>query len=144
MSTQPIGIFDSGIGGTSIFQEVHKLLPSENIIYLADSANAPYGNKSQEDILNLSIKNTLKEYILIDELSAIHSGVKASQGSFSLPFDGWIVKNGKKTSIEAATVAGDILNVLNSIVKIEEEQIVTHQGISPHIWVENISITGEA
>ena len=92
----------------------------------------------------LSIKNTLKEYILIDELSAIHSGVKASQGSFSLPFDGWIVSGGKKTSIEAATVAGDILKVLNSIVKIENDQIVTHQGISPHVWVENISITGEA
>ncbi len=92
----------------------------------------------------LSIKNTIKEYILIDELSAIHSGVKASQGSFSLPFDGWIVNDGKKTSIEAATVAGDILKVLSSILKIEDEQIVTHQGISPHVWVENMSITGEA
>ncbi len=93
---------------------------------------------------SLSVKNTLNKYILIDELSAIHSGVKASQGSFSLPFDGWIVKDGKKTSIEAATVAGDILKVLKSIVNIENEQIVTHQGISPHVWVENISITGEA
>ncbi len=93
---------------------------------------------------SLSVKNTLKEYVLIDELSAIHSGVKASQGSFSLPFDGWIVKDGNKTSIEAATIAGDILKVLNSIVKIEAEQIVTHQGISPHVWVENMSITGEA
>ena len=93
---------------------------------------------------SLSIKNTIKEYILIDELSAIHSGVKASQGSFSLPFDGWIVNDGKKTSIEAATVAGDILKVLSSILKIEDEQIVTHQGISPHVWVENMSITGEA
>ena len=93
---------------------------------------------------SLSIKETIKEYILIDELSAIHSGVKASQGSFSLPFDGWIVNDGKKTSIEAATVAGDILKVLSSIVKIENDQIVTHQGISPHVWVENMSITGEA
>ncbi len=93
---------------------------------------------------SLSIKNTIREYILIDELSAIHSGVKASQGSFSLPFDGWIVNDGKKTSIEAATVAGDILKVLSSIVKIEDEQIVTHQGISPYVWVENMSITGEA
>ena len=93
---------------------------------------------------SLNIKNTHKEFVQIDELSAIHSGVKASQGSFSLPFDGWIVKNGKKCSIEAATVAGDILKILNSIVKIENEQIVTHQGISPHVWVENISITGEA
>ncbi len=93
---------------------------------------------------NLSIKETRKEFILIDELSAIHSGVKASQGSFSLPFDGWIVNDGKRTSIEAATVAGDILKVLKDIVKIEKEQVVTHQGISPYVWVDNISITGEA
>ncbi|TCK67539.1 glutamate racemase [Winogradskyella wandonensis] len=58
MSNHPIGIFDSGIGGTSIFKEIHALLPLENIIYLADSANAPYGNKSREDILQLSVKNT--------------------------------------------------------------------------------------
>jgi glutamate racemase len=55
---KPIGIFDSGIGGTSIFKEIHALLPNENFIYLADSKNAPYGNKSEEEILQLSIKNT--------------------------------------------------------------------------------------
>lgn len=57
MSNQSIGIFDSGIGGTSIFKEVHTLLPNENIIYLADSKNAPYGDKSKDAILQLSIKN---------------------------------------------------------------------------------------
>jgi len=104
-------------------------------------------SKSEAEIdkeQTLSVENSLKEYILIDELSALHSGVKASQGSFSLPFDGWIVNNGIKTSIDAATVAGDILNVLSSIVKIENNPVVTHQGISPYIWIENISITGEA
>lgn len=58
MSKSPIGIFDSGIGGTSIFQEIHTLLPNENCIYLADSKNAPYGNKSKAEIIQLSIKNT--------------------------------------------------------------------------------------
>ena len=58
MSNYPIGIFDSGVGGTSIFKEIHALLPNENIIYLADSRNAPYGNRTQEEIKNLSIKNT--------------------------------------------------------------------------------------
>lgn len=58
MSKQPIGIFDSGIGGTSIFKEINALLPHENTIYLADSKNAPYGNKSKEEIIALSIKNT--------------------------------------------------------------------------------------
>lgn len=58
MSNKPIGIFDSGIGGTSIFKEIHSLLPNENYIYLADSKNAPYGSKTEEEILKLSIKNT--------------------------------------------------------------------------------------
>jgi len=59
---KPIGIFDSGVGGTSIWKEVAKMLPHENTIYLADSANAPYGEKSKEAIVRLSIKNT--EYLL--------------------------------------------------------------------------------
>jgi glutamate racemase len=59
---QPIGIFDSGIGGTSIWKEIHSLLPNEQTIYLSDSRNAPYGQKSAEEILNLSIKNT--EFLL--------------------------------------------------------------------------------
>ncbi len=58
MDKRPIGIFDSGVGGTSIWKEIHKLLPRENTIYLADSKNAPYGSKSAKDILRLSIKNT--------------------------------------------------------------------------------------
>ena len=54
----PIGIFDSGIGGTSIWKEIKALLPNENTIYLSDSKNAPYGEKSVQDIIDLSIKNT--------------------------------------------------------------------------------------
>lgn len=58
----PIGLFDSGIGGTSIWKEVNQLLPNENTIFLADSINAPYGIKSKEEIIDLSVKNT--EFLL--------------------------------------------------------------------------------
>ena len=68
MSKHPIGIFDSGIGGTSIFKEIHQLLPHENVIYFADSKNAPYGNKTPDEILKLSIKNT---ELLLDKGSKI-------------------------------------------------------------------------
>lgn len=54
----PIGVFDSGIGGTSIWKEIHSLMPFENTIYLADSKNAPYGLKKREEIIALSEKNT--------------------------------------------------------------------------------------
>ncbi len=62
MSKQPIGIFDSGVGGTSIWKEIHALMPHENSIYLADSKNAPYGPKGKKAITELSIKNT--EYLI--------------------------------------------------------------------------------
>jgi len=46
----PIGIFDSGIGGLSVLKEIHQLLPNENLIYVGDSAYAPYGDRSVEHV----------------------------------------------------------------------------------------------
>ncbi len=86
---------------------------------------------------------TNQTYVLIEGLNALHAGVKASQGSFSLPFDGWLVENGTKKSIESATIAGDIRYLLKNILAIEKEDIETPSGISPHVWVDNLSVTGE-
>lgn len=57
MNSKPIGIFDSGVGGLTVFTEVRKTLPNENIIYLGDTKNFPYGNKKKEDIIDLAINN---------------------------------------------------------------------------------------
>lgn len=81
--------------------------------------------------------------ILIDDLSALHAGVNALQGSFSLPFDGWLVNQGEKVSIDSATVAGDIFQVLKSIVFVEAEPELTPGGVCPRVWVEGLSVTGE-
>ena len=55
---RPIGMFDSGLGGISIWKDVTNHLPHESVVYLADSVNAPYGEKSREEIIQFSIKNT--------------------------------------------------------------------------------------
>lgn len=47
-----IGIFDSGVGGLSVFREIRKRLPEENYIYYSDSAHCPYGERTEEFILN--------------------------------------------------------------------------------------------
>jgi glutamate racemase len=52
----PIGIFDSGLGGLTIFKAVKKLLPRENIIYFGDSAHVPYGSKSKETVSKYSLE----------------------------------------------------------------------------------------
>ncbi|WP_321276679.1 glutamate racemase [Thiomicrorhabdus indica] len=68
-SQQPIGIFDSGIGGLPIAQKVRELLPSEDIIYVADTAFAPYGEKSEAEILQRAIQ--VIEFLLSKNVKAI-------------------------------------------------------------------------
>jgi glutamate racemase len=55
-ANQPIGIFDSGIGGLTVARAITKLLPNEQIIYFGDTAHMPYGEKSAEAIKHYSIK----------------------------------------------------------------------------------------
>jgi glutamate racemase len=57
-----IGIFDSGVGGLSVLNEIHKLLPTVPLLYFADSKNIPYGNKSQDFLRerSLEISNFLR------------------------------------------------------------------------------------
>ncbi len=54
MNNQPIGIFDSGVGGLSVFAELIKLMGEENYIYFGDTKNLPYGNKSKEELIKIS------------------------------------------------------------------------------------------
>ena len=54
--TQPIGIFDSGIGGLTVARSIVKHLPSENIIYFGDTAHLPYGDKTAAVIQGYSLK----------------------------------------------------------------------------------------
>lgn len=53
----PIGVFDSGVGGISVLRELVKLMPEEKYLYFGDSANAPYGTKSLEQVRRLTIQN---------------------------------------------------------------------------------------
>lgn len=59
LSSLPIGIFDSGIGGLTVLQEMMRLLPHERVIYFGDTARIPYGNKSRETVIRYAIENTI-------------------------------------------------------------------------------------
>lgn len=94
MDKRAIGIFDSGIGGTSIWGEIQNLLPFEDCIYLADSKNAPYGEKSGKRILELCIKNT--EYLLGQNCklivvacnTATTNAIRVLRENYTVPFIG--------------------------------------------------------
>lgn len=93
-NNQPIGLFDSGIGGTSIWKAIHQLMPNEATLFLADSLNAPYGIKSKDEIIALSCKNT--EYLLNQNCkiivvacnTATTNAIKELRSKYEVPFIG--------------------------------------------------------
>ncbi|RKS55971.1 glutamate racemase [Gillisia mitskevichiae] len=93
-NSNPIGFFDSGVGGTSIWNEVIQLLPRENSIYLSDSKNAPYGEKPIEEIIALSKKNTEKligmgcKIIVVACNTATTNAIQVLRTTYSLPIIG--------------------------------------------------------
>lgn len=54
MNNCPIGIFDSGIGGLSVFSELFKIMPEENYLYFGDTKNLPYGDKSKDELITFT------------------------------------------------------------------------------------------
>jgi len=93
-NNNPIGIFDSGVGGISIWKEIHQLLPNEDSIYLADSINAPYGQKSKQEIIDLCFKNTdllIKKnckLIVVACNTATTNAIKQLRSNYSIPIIG--------------------------------------------------------
>jgi glutamate racemase len=89
-----IGIFDSGVGGLSVWLEIIKLLPNEPIIYFGDSSYCPYGRKSKEEIINRSSKIT--EFLIsqgVDIITVACNTVTAAaieylRASYDIPFVG--------------------------------------------------------
>ena len=93
-SQQPIGIFDSGIGGLPIAQKIRELMPFEDLIYVADTAYAPYGEKTEQQILERSI--AVVEFLLSKNVKAIvvacntatMVAIKTLRERYQIPFIG--------------------------------------------------------
>jgi len=91
---QPIGVFDSGVGGLSVWKEIAALLPHEDIIYFADNANCPYGPKSKEEVIELStaivkffISQNVK-LVVVACNTATAAAIEHLRRSYELPFVG--------------------------------------------------------
>lgn len=68
-TNRPIGVFDSGVGGISVLRELVKQMPGENFLYFGDSANAPYGTRSAQEVIDFTLKNV--EFLLAQGAKAI-------------------------------------------------------------------------
>ena len=78
-AAHPIGVFDSGVGGLSVLHEIRRALPGEDLLYVADSAHAPYGDKSQQFIEERSIAIT--EFLVSRQAKAIVVACNTATGA---------------------------------------------------------------
>jgi len=78
-----IGIFDSGIGGLTVFAAIRRALPNESLIYLGDTARVPYGTKSAETVIKYSIQNA--HFLTQRGIKALVVACNTSS-AYSLPF----------------------------------------------------------
>lgn len=90
----PIGIFDSGIGGLSVWKELVAMLPNESVIYYADNANCPYGPRKQDEIIKLAsnvvdflISKNCK-LIIVACNTATASAIDFLRSKYKIPFIG--------------------------------------------------------
>ena len=141
-NNNPIGLFDSGIGGTSIWKEVHTLLPHENTIYLADSKNAPYGLKTKDEIIHLSRKNT--EFLLEQNCkiivlacnTATTNAIKELRAAYDVPFIG-IEPAIKPAAIQSKTQTIGILATKGTL-----NSSLFHENVAKHPDVKIIEQIG--
>lgn len=101
-----IGIFDSGIGGLTVFKEIKKLLPRKRIIYLGDTARVPYGTRSPEIVRRYSLENAyfLKNrginFLVVACNTSSAVALDVLRAKFDLPIVG-VIEPGAKAAVKA-------------------------------------------
>ena len=94
MNSNPIGIFDSGLGGLTVWREVRRQMPNEDVVYSADSRNCPYGSKSPDEIVCLArtIVDGLLEMgsklIVVACNTATAAAIDELRAAYNVPFVG--------------------------------------------------------
>lgn len=125
-----IGIFDSGVGGLSVFREIRKVLPDEKYIYYSDNAHCPYGEKSKEYIIDRARKITGfllekgADIIVVACNTATASAISSLREEFSIKFIG--MEPAVKPA--AASTRTGVVGVLATAGTLKAEKYIKTRG----------------
>ena len=101
---QPIGVFDSGLGGLTVVKEIMRLLPDEDVVYFGDTARVPYGTKSKEAVIKFSKENVALLLTYRVKMIVVACNTSSSvalpllRKKFSLPIKG-VIEPGAKRAV---------------------------------------------
>ncbi len=134
---QPIGIFDSGVGGLTVLQELKHQLPNEQIVYFADTARVPWGSRSQSEIIEfvqqiLTWMQTQQVKMVVMACNTSSAlALETVRSQFDLPMLGLIlpaakaaIKYGQKIGVIATTATVSSMAYVNAITETEKRSQV--------------------
>ena len=141
----PIGVFDSGVGGLSVLREIRRELPQEDLLYVADSKYAPYGDLSDQAIEQRTIAIT--QFVVSESAKAIVVACNTATGvaietlrcRFSIP----VVAMEPAVKPASLSTRSDGVGVLATLREAEEFSDFTDHGLAMHAALqENVSRHG--
>jgi len=121
MNNNPIGIFDSGIGGLTVANAIHKLMPNEPLIYFGDTAHFPYGEKSPDSIKYYSIR--IADFLIEKNAKCI---VIACNTASSIAYE--VVKKHVKNKIPVISVIEPVVNVVCNNKSLNKIGVIATKG----------------
>lgn len=119
MDNRPIGVFDSGVGGLTVFSEIQKQLPQESVIYFGDLARVPYGAKSKDEII--AINEDVISYLLTRNVKMVIVACGTSS-TIALEY------NKERFSIPIIGVIGPAANTAFAVTKNKRIGVIATQA----------------
>ncbi len=136
-----IGVFDSGVGGLTVLQEIYRQLPQESVLYFGDTARVPYGNRSASEIveftrqtLDLMVKEKVKMAIVACNTSSALA-LEIVQSEYDLPILGVILPGAR-----AAALHGRKIGVIATQATVNSDAYLhAIQEANPHAQVWQVA-----
>src|SRR3954449_1270733 len=130
----PIGIFDSGVGGLTVYRALHERLPDERFVYLGDTARVPYGTKSLQTVERYAIENSCFleahgiKLLVVACNTASALALPAVRNAIKVPVIG-VIEPGSRAAVEVAQ---------DKTIGV----IATEATVQSHAYAEAIAVMG--
>ena len=134
MSRQPIGVFDSGVGGLTVLKQLSLRMPRERLIYLGDTARLPYGTKSRETVVRYSMRNAAfllergVKCLVVACNTASSLALEVLSRDFSMPVIGVIHPGARKAAATSRTRKVGVIGTLATVRSRAYEEAIEEYG----------------
>lgn len=139
MNNKAIGVFDSGIGGLTVYKALKEILPEEKVVYLGDTARLPYGTKSAETIIHFSEDNArflltkdIKIIVVACNSASSHALRHLQQTFAELPVLG-VIEPGAEAAVESSRATIGVIGTSATIMSGAYERAILERKPDAHI-----------